>query len=357
MKRDAIKDKVIHIELSKEILKSSKLTIDEVKQHFTDLAQIFKQHFTDLVPTTIRNLSKLEYIVSLSKNLKKLRECEGFEEHISKYKGEQIRSNYFVTSLAGFLVERVDKLVLEPEIEKKKKRPDIYVNFRGEEVYVECKVIETKQFDYYEEHKHMFEVLRKYIASPHQVSITYRRTLSDEELKRLGETLRKRVPLVKREGNIIDNEDLEVNVIPRSDYGDKRFTIIMGGITESLSENCSYPNHVFFKDGVTMSLSGPKVDYSKILRNKLEKSRPQSDVKKPYVLAIDATYMLGELTGNLRFLSTRFQPDRNTRFSGVLLARYTGNLEKNPFEFKFVSNPYAKYPVSKEFELLFKKRS
>jgi hypothetical protein len=76
-------------------------------------------------------------------------------------------------------------------------------------------------------------------------------------------------------------------------------------------------------------------------------------LKKSFILAIDANPMLGDLTENLRFLSTRFQPDRNTRFSGILLVRYASRLEKNYLVFSFISNPFAKYPVSKDFELLF----
>jgi hypothetical protein len=347
------KEKVVHFSLSTEILKSSKLNIDEVKGHLIDLALIFKEKFPNVVPTAINDLPTLEYIVSLSENLKKIKECEGFKEHISKYKGKQIHSNYFVTLLAGFLVSKVDTLVLEPKIGKKKKNPDIYVDLKGEEVCIECKLIDTQQFDYFEEHKHMFEVLSKYVNVPHQVSITYKKSLSDDEIKKLGKTLQQRVHLVTREGNIINNEDLEVNVIARAEYVDKRFSGGMGGIIENMSDNCRYPNHVFFKNGITMSLSGPKVDYSKILRYKLEKSRDQSYLKKPFILAIDATYMLGDLTENLRFLNTRFQPSMNTRFSGILLVSSGLRLEKNYREFKFISNPFAKYPVSKDFELLF----
>ena len=99
------------------------------------------------------------------------------------------------------------------------------------------------------------------------------------------------------------------------------------------------------------------MNYSKILKKKIESSRNQSDEDKPYLLAINANNMLGSLTENLRYLATSFQPNMNTRFSGILLVNNTINSNgKNKLEVKFVSNPYSKYPISKKVEMLFTKK-
>ena len=93
------------------------------------------------------------------------------------------------------------------------------------------------------------------------------------------------------------------------------------------------------------------------LKKKIESSRDQSDDSQPYILAINANDMLGSLTENLRYLAKSFQPKMNTRFSGILLVNNTLNGNgKEKIDLKYVSNPYSKYPISKNVEMLFIKK-
>jgi len=108
-----------------------------------------------------------------------------------------------------------------------------------------------------------------------------------------------------------------------------------------------------------LSLSGPKVDYTSVLRGKLAKGRRQSSSIHPYILVINCNDMLGGWSDNIRALSSAFQPKRNTRFSAVLLVKYhqlLGSADVK-FDFELIGNPLAKIPVGEEFRGLFRPAS
>lgn len=344
------------IVVSAEVLKSTNISLEQLQQYLIELKRIFGKRFDTIIPKRIDGVPALYWVVSLSQRLQKLEQCEGFDKHIKTYMGRQPQSSYFVTVIASYLLDRVDNIALEPAVTGRTTKSDILVNFRGEQVYLECKQPNTLKFDYSREHEHMFSILRDYINVPHQISIKYRKSLSDAELHRLGETLQQRAGLPTGDGIIINNPDLEVQVIKREAYANKRLCFIMSMVVEDQYENCRYPGHAYTMGGITLTLSGPKVDYSKVLREKLKKSKGQSPQDQPYILMIDGNSMLGDLTENIRALSTAFQPETNTRFSAAVLVEYYPRLDSPElnFDFHVVSNPFAEFPVGREFERLFR---
>ena len=358
MKDKASPEKEGNLLVSAEILKSINISVEELRYHLVELKLILGARFGLVVPTNIDTVPTLQWVIGLSQRLQKLKQCDGFDRHIRTYAKKQLQSSYFVTVIASYFLDKVDSIILEPPITGRIKKPDILANFRGEHVYLECKHSDDSKFDYSGEHEHMFSILRDYINVPHQISIRYKKPFLDEALHELGETLRERVNLVTGDGRIINNPDLEVQVITREAHEahwDKKIYVIMSIIEIDLSDNCSYPGHVYCRDGITLSLSGPQVDYTKVLREKIRRSRSQSPQDRPYILMIDGNSMLGDLTENIRALSTAFQPKTNTRFSAAALVTYHPRLDTSDLDLKFnlVSNPFAKFPTSKEFELLF----
>jgi len=360
VKDKASPEKGNNLLVSAEILKSINISVKELQYHLIELKLILGRRFGSVVPTNIDSVPILQWVIGLSKRLQKLKKCDGFDSHIRTYTKKQLQSSYFVTVIASYLFDKVDNIILEPPITGRIKKPDILANFRGEQVYLECKHSNDSKFDYSRQHEHIFSILRDYIDVPHQISIRYKKPFSDEELHELGGTLRERVKLVTGDGRIINNPDLEVQVIMREAneaHWDKKIHVIMTIIETDLSDNCSYPGHVYCKDGITLSLSGPQVDYAKVLREKIRRSRSQSPQDRPYILMIDGNSMLGDLTKNIRTLSTAFQPNINTRFSAAALVTCHQRLGLDTsdlnLKFNLVSNPFAKFPISKEFELLF----
>jgi hypothetical protein len=349
-------EKGSRISVSSEILKSANISMEQLQHYLIELRLILGTRFDLVIPMNIDDLPTLQWIISLSHRLQKLKQCDGFDRHIITYTRKQLHSSYFVTVIASYILAKVDDIILEPSMAGSIKKPDILANFRGEKVYLECKHIESSRFDYSEEHEHMSSVLRNYIDVPHQISITYKEPLADIELHTLGKTLQQRVNLVVADGRIVHNPNLEVQVIRRQAYADKRLSVTMSVITEDKYANCRYPGHIYIRNGLTLSLSGPKVDYSKVLKDKIRRSRKQSPYDKPYILIIDGNRMLGDFEENIRALSSAFQPKTNTRFSVAALVTYHHDIVSSGIDlninFYLVSNPFAKLPISGEFERL-----
>jgi hypothetical protein len=348
-----------NILISTEILRSANISFEELQQHLIALRLILGSKFGLVIPKNINSLPAIQRVISPSQRLQALKGCEGFNRHISAYAKEHLESSYFVTVVASYLLERVDSIVLDPPIAGRNKRSDILAVFKDQQVYLECKQIHTSKFDYSREHENIFSILRDYIDVPHQINIRYNKSLSDSDWRLLGEALKERANKVTGDGRIIHNENLEVQVIRReADWGknwDGKLHIMMEIVEEDLFSNCRYPGHVYVRDGITLSLSGPKVDYTKVLRGKITKSRSQSPQACSYMLMIDGNNMLGDLTGNIRALSSAFQPETNTRFSAAVIVTHYPHLDTSEIDFNFylVANPFARFPISREFERLF----
>ena len=65
--------------------------------------------------------------------------------------------------------------------------------------------------------------------------------------------------------------------------------------------------------------------------------------------------MMGDFKENVKTFLNVFQPNLNTRFSGVIFCTHGYNSKGDFIEFEFITNPHAKFPVSEEFKLLFQK--
>ncbi len=346
------------VQITTSIMQSMGLSAGQMHDYLDEFSKIFKSRVEYLIPEKINDAMTLQWILRLTESMKKLKNYEGFEKHLGMYTKTQVKSSYFVTVIACYLVDKgVDNLILEPQISSTGKNPDIFVNLKGEEVYLECKTIDTKQFDYLEEHNKMLEILCKYLDVPHQIDIRYKESIPNAELHNLGKELHERVHQVKRDGKIINNDNLEVGVQIREVYLDQRIKVTLFGIMEELDDNCRYPLHSYSVDGHTISISGPRVDFAKVLRAKFHRSRQQHPDNKPYVLMIDGNIILGSQDANTRTLASAFQPQANTRFSAAILVDYHPTFDSLDlvYDFKIVPNPFARFPISKEFEKLFSK--
>lgn len=347
------KTREVRISISDGILQSTARDINEIKSHFANLTCIFKDKFLQLFPAEIHDFPTLNMILTLSDSFEKIRNCEGFEKHINNYNKKTLFSNYFVTLLASFLVPKVTKLILEPNLKSSLAHPDIYIELQKENAYLECKLINTSQFDYYEEHRHIFDLLSEYIHFPHEVTFTYKIPLSDSRIKELAVKIAEKGLLVTCQGTIINEKDVDV-YITRRETSNKCFTLILGGTMVDVPSNRRHPNHIFMENGLTIAINGPTVDSSKVLIKKLHDSRRQLDSGNPSILVIDANSLLGGLSENVRTLTNAFKPNINTRFSAILLVAYGTTVNQNYISFNLVTNPFACHPLPRNIQALFK---
>ena len=137
MKRDMFPNKSSSLLVSIEILKSANISIEELQNHIIELKAILGSKLDLFVPTRITDITTIWMIIDLSHSFKKLKHCDGFDRHISTYTKNHVQSSYFVTLIASYLVDKVNSIALEPPAIGTNRSPDILVDFRGEQVFLE----------------------------------------------------------------------------------------------------------------------------------------------------------------------------------------------------------------------------
>jgi hypothetical protein len=136
------------------IIKSLNLTVEDVQNCLVELSHIVGNKTRLLIPNQINDLQTLQSVIWHAKSFGKLKKLNGFNKHLAHYTGKQINSSDFVTVVAEDLVEKkVNNIVFEPELTMTGKKPDLLVEYLGEQVFLEFKTIETKHFNFTEEHQ------------------------------------------------------------------------------------------------------------------------------------------------------------------------------------------------------------
>ncbi len=111
---------------------------EEVQNHIQKLILYFKDKYTLIIPKTITDSRQLLWLLNLNNNLSQLEKCEGFAKHLDEYVNNKV-SAYFVSVVASSIVRKVDKLILEPDIQGRRNKSDIKFLLDNEEIYIECK--------------------------------------------------------------------------------------------------------------------------------------------------------------------------------------------------------------------------
>jgi hypothetical protein len=323
--------------------------IAELERHLQHLTFLFKERTNDVVPAELAHPPQAHHAIRLSKKLSAVEHCGGFSEHLKLYR-DGVGAAFFVTCLAELLVARGGVVEFEPSTSGGHKA-DLAVALGKDEMIIECKApIETAQFDTLEEHQRMFSMLSQYLEEPYHVAIHYRETLTEEDLRRLGESIQKRLPHVTEDGVIFASAEIEVSVDRTvSQALPKGFQLIVGMVGPEPSDNAILPGHGIIRDGRNMAFYGPVIDFSRILQERLRKARRQAPKNKPYVVAIASSMILGAPRVNIAALRGEFQPKKNRRISGALMADFLVYVdEREEAKLDYVHNPFAFCPVPKE---------
>jgi hypothetical protein len=90
------------------------------------------------------------------------------------------------------------------------------------------------------------------------------------------------------------------------------------------------PEDSFLRNGSTISITGPNVNYEDVLLKLIKKSTGQAVKEKPFILAISMNNMVGNWANNIQAIQSSFQPNKNTRFTGVLLIEYFVRIPADP---------------------------
>lgn len=344
----------VRISYNHEILLTRGVTPQGIIFYANKLSEFLKDRFLEVVPVKIDSVQALDRILNLYEILSDIHEINGYKRHAIQYTESQFLSTLFVAKIARFLKPIVDNIELEPVTKKQEGNPDIKIEKNGVIAYIECKNIETSQFNDLSQHRTIFEILDGYIDVPHQISFSYKKMPTDTELHKLGCNIKALLTKITTTGNIIHNDNYEVNVQIREDYGDPRVVGLMDMIIEDTNSGDRKPAHVFLENGKTISINGPEIDYKKVIQSKIKEAKNQNISDCIFITVINTDLMLGNTKRNIRNVESLFQPDLNTRYSSVVLASSSAVVGDG--NWSIVSNPFAKFPLTSEMELLFNNR-
>lgn len=319
-------------------------TIREKIQH---LVGLFKQHYETLFSVEIDEITFL-FLSHLSLALEALQDCDGFDAHLKEFRND-VDSTYLVTTLAAYLSPRVQQITLEPETPSTSKRADIKVELEtGRTIFFECKNPKKEVLTQLRgEQEPMYEALKGRVSRPCDVFLSYKETLTDDELARLGQFLEERLPLVTGEGTILDRDGIKIEVTNIRDSFQDIGEVQVQLVLENYHANERNPVNMINRDGVAIGFTKRGVSVISNLEQQLKASRRKVPREAPFVLAIHSDYLTGTLDDNLRAISSLFQPRKHTSFNGVLLMRWSYNFrDLIDHEFHYVNNPYARNPVA-----------
>ncbi len=343
------------ISFNSGILQARGVTEDGLRYYLDRLSKILNKRFLEVVPTTVFDTQSLDRILTLHEILSSIKDLPGANRHFCEYTQPQFSATLFVSRFASFLKGKVDRIELEPITLDGEGNPDIKIERRGVTAFIECKNIETSQFNNQEEHKNVFDLFEKHINVPHQISLSYKNTPTEDQVNTLGASVHKLLKSVTSTGSIINNDDYSVHVQIRDEYGDPRISGMMEMIVEEVNSGERVPGHVFLENGKTIAIQGPEIDYKKILQAKIRDARNQHVSGAIFITAINSDLMLGSTKNNIRCVEAMFQPNQNTRYSCIVLANNRSLIGEDRWQ--TISNPYAAVPMNSTIDEIFRKNA
>jgi hypothetical protein len=312
------------------------------------LTSLFDKNYKKYFPFKIPDVNLALPLIHLSEALQSLSSSEGFLRHIEEYKNN-VDSTYFVTTLAAYFQVHGYSIVLEPEDNNAGGKADICIKDSISIVDVECKYPRKDATrELLPEVRAIDRTLRKYVTRPCHLFITYQNSLDAQALEKLGEFLSKRLSAVTAEGNIYHDKDVKIDVTKLlHEFEDKDIEVSL--VLENFQTKSFHPTWIINRQGVGIGYAKTGVSGISSVLKQLKNSRHKVQSDRPFLVAIQSDSFVGERQENERALASTFQPQKNTRISGVVLVRWHYSIENGiEFVFDYISNPYARIPLAAE---------
>jgi hypothetical protein len=335
----------IEIKYHPDIIASRNLTEASMLKLYNELTPILKNKFKDIVPTDLNGIGNLDYLIELHEIFTGVKEINGFDRHLKVY-DKDINANLFVAKIAYALKKKGMSVTFEPEVKSSTGRnPDIELKHNSQTIYLECKTILQAQLADSVRHTEIYSILDKYTQFPHQVRVHYKNDFGDDSFDKLGQSIQKLLSKVTSNGMIVNNDDYKVDVDFRDHFEKANFDIQLSGVDLGPTR---VPFTSFFKRGRTVIVGGPKTDFTKVIREKIGNGRTQAIDGYPFIIIINSDFFLGSLENNIMAVDGLFQPERNTRISGIFFTE-SETLPNKVFD-HYIKNPFAKCPVTIDME-------
>lgn len=331
-------------EFSMQALAAAGVSLEEAQNLLRTLGGILGRRVLDVVPMRLTDVNSVRTLVRLAETFEPIYRHPGFGRFKETIAPGQYESALFTARVAALLTKGSRGIVFEPEVDGTLKRPDLLVHIEEQSFYVECKQITVQSDAYLPEHRRIANLLAPHLDTPVQLTFTYQKPLTDAEWVSLAESVRQRLPYVTGPGRIIRNADVEVDVQPQSvsTLTDLELTISL--LAHHEPKKAVYPGHIFARAGLNVVIEGPRVGSRQALKEQMRWAAHQAPPGQPFVLAVDASHLLGSYDDIQQFLYAQMQPGQNTRFSGVLLVDAPHHMgDDRPLD--FYRNPFARAPL------------
>jgi len=332
--------------------------LPQLQKSLQALVGFFGPQVHRVVPETIDQVPAADRAIWIAEKLTQIQNCRGFALHLREYLNA-VTPSLFVSCLAAYLIESAEEIELEPSIPAQASKPDLRVQCKDQAVFIECKCpLEDMASRYLDEHQGMFDALRSYVSYHYALEIWYKTSLGGEELEAVGKRMKDRLEHVSSSGTIVDTGNIRIAVQTDVDRFPAGLSLWVSLIAPDEDTNTSLPGHLIAREGLTMSLYGPVVDYTSILAERVRRSRSKVPSGLPFVVAISSNRMLGSVARNVSEITRTFQPRKNTRISGVLLAEFSKAIgEGDVTLLRFIPNPYAVAPLTKAAQKVLSERT
>jgi hypothetical protein len=354
-------EKMVHIDikLPQKWFDLKKLSMSDFQKRIDFLGSSFGFRFTDVFATDIHNTNDANYILQTSQILQEISDLPGFSRFVNIFNRNDA-SAYLFSARTAILLKDQFEVELEPEpiSQSLGRMPDLKIRSESKSVFIECKTINADKFFKFQEKSQIAKRIRSALQTPNQISFFFddSKGIINFFKKLTSNYFVNQLVNAKEETNILE-EGVKINVIPRRVFSDTQFTGFMKMIMEDHSSGERKPGFVFMESGQSTGVFGPLVDFSSCLEKKRRKSRTQSVNGFPYILAIDASYILGAPDQNLSYIKRWFQPKINTRYSGILLCK-TFSRDANSYstEVEYLKNDHSSYDTGDKLERFFQEK-
>ncbi len=346
-------DKTIRFQIntSQSILAERNTSIGDLQTRIQFLLNCLGKKYLDIFPTLIKSPQEIDLIISVSNKFGKIHECEGFKRHVQLYNSKELHSHLFVATISSYLCD-IGELCLEPNTPSAEGNPDIELNSKGSKIYFECKTINTDKYYDYNEKKEIAQFIFEEIDTINQISIFFNKPISVGELRSflLDNKFLSEINNVSSEQNIIINQDITINVIPPKLPGNVSIEALIQAIMEDNTDGIRKPGYAFYKYGRSVGVFGPIVDFSSSLKSRRKKSKKQFVKNYPFVLAINASHIVGDPKDHERYINNWFKPHKNTQYSAVMLfGIYQDIPNREIVKARYFENPHAAVPLPADF--------
>lgn len=342
----------ISISLPEDWLHVKGITVEQFQDNVKFLIMAFGTRYPTVFPTDIKDTKDADFILSTSQLLQEVKDLPGFSRYVKIF-DYKAASAYLFQARVAVLIKNTFSVELEPPTGNGSRMPDLKIETNSQPVYVECKTIDTNKFYKLDQKKDIAKRIRAILHTPNQIDIFFDDAEGVEKLfcKLKDKQFQKQIVDAQDTLKIQIEGGVHINVVPRITCRDLEISVSMKVIIEDNESGERKPGFVFMEAGHSTGIYGPLVDFSACLEEKRGQSRTQYVEGFPYVLALEASNILGDPNQNLSYIDRWFQPKINTRYSGVLLCKtFTRDGNSSTTEFEYLKNQHAAHEIGDDLE-------